>query len=92
MRSRRVPLVKEEHKELDEEFDRFLENVKEAGTILRDLRKENGWSLSDLAQEVAVDKSHLAAFERGQQPIPEGLAKRFAEIFDVPERLFLVGA
>ncbi len=89
MRSRRVPLVKEEPKVLHEEFGLFLDGVEEAGGALRSLRKEHGWSLSDLADEVGVDKKQLAEIEKGGQPIPYRLARRFSEIFHQPLRNFL---
>lgn len=89
MRSRHVPLVKEEPEALHEELDLFLDHIEEAGAVLQTLRKKNGWSLGDLAREAGVAKSHLAAFESGEQQIPERLAKRFSEIFDAPAHLFL---
>ncbi|MCC5832336.1 MAG: helix-turn-helix transcriptional regulator [Chlamydiales bacterium] len=89
LRSRHVPLVKEETEALGEEFKRFLDDVEEVGSVLRALRKKKGWSLTDLAHKAGLEKSHLEAFEKGEQPIPERLAKRFAKIFNVSIRLFL---
>lgn len=35
------------------------------GTKLRQLRKKNGWSLSELAGQIGSSKSHLSALETG---------------------------
>lgn len=87
-RSRHVPLVTEEAKVLDEELEQFIAHNQEAGTVLRGLRQKNKWSLSDLAREVGVDKKHLVEMEQGLQPIPEHLAKRFAELFHISVHVF----
>ena len=89
MRSRHVPLVKEEPKVLDEELDLFLDDVEEAGHVLRTLREARGWSLSDLANQVDLDAALISAMESGSKPISERLAKHFSEIFHTHMREFL---
>jgi len=89
MRSRRVPLVKEEPKALVEELDLFLDDVEEAGHVLRTLREERGWSIRDLAKKVGIDADQLSAMESGHKPISERLAKHFSEIFHTHMREFL---
>ncbi len=89
MRSRHIPRDVEEPKILDEELDVFLDNVEEAGHVLRTLRETRGWSLSDLGKRVGLGVDDISAMENGSQPIPQQFAKRFSEIFHTHIHNFL---
>ena len=89
MRSRHVPLVLDEPKALNEEFENFFEGVHTVGEILRHFREEKGWSLVELGEIMELDPSQIGLMERGENLISERLAKRFAEIFHTSPYYFL---
>jgi transcriptional regulator with XRE-family HTH domain len=52
---------------------------------LRTIRKERGWSLTQLTVKTGIDGSSLSKIERGIWPCGPGWRKRLAEAFELPE-------
>jgi transcriptional regulator with XRE-family HTH domain len=60
------------------------------GTLLRQLRKEQGWSLNVLAEKAGTQKGYLSGIENGKvNPPSPKLLKRFAKLFDQDEKALL---
>jgi transcriptional regulator with XRE-family HTH domain len=60
------------------------------GTLLRQLRKEQGWSLNVLAEKAGTQKGYLSGIENGKvNPPSPKLLKRFARLFDRDEKALL---
>ncbi len=89
MRSRHVPLLLEEPKALDEGLVFFLDDVMEAGHILHEERERKGWSKEYLGNIVGLSAEQIASMENGDQPIPQGYAMLFSEIFGLSHHNFL---
>ncbi|MRG98482.1 helix-turn-helix domain-containing protein [Polyangium spumosum] len=54
------------------------------GARLRELRKERGLSLQDLAEASAISKGHLSSIEQGLAAITIETVERIARALDVP--------
>lgn len=46
--------------------------VREAAALVRDLRKQHGWSQADLAARAMVSRSFVANVEAGKQTVEAG--------------------
>lgn len=53
------------------------------GNRLRELRKEKGLTLRDLAEKVNMSFSNIATLERGDSQLREDTARLFADFFNV---------
>jgi transcriptional regulator with XRE-family HTH domain len=53
------------------------------GVSLRQARVEFGWSVERLADEAGLSEAQLAAFERGDEPVPYLLLASLADLLDV---------
>ena len=61
------------------------------GTIIRNIREQNGWSLEQMAEKLETTKQALSYYERGKRTPKITVAAKFAEKLDVPLK-FLVGS
>jgi DNA-binding XRE family transcriptional regulator len=89
LKSRHVPLHLNEPKAVGEEFNDFLLEIEEAGTLLNAFRESKGFSEEELGQHVGIDTETIILMESGEQPIPFILAKKFGKIFEADYHLFL---
>ena len=64
--------------------------MKNIAKIITDLRKQKGWSQTDLANESKVSREIIGKYERGEAVPSVEFAKRIADAFDVSLD-FLVG-
>lgn len=64
--------------------------MKNIAKIITDLRKEKGWSQTDLAKESNVSREIIGKYERGEAVPSIEFAKRIADAFGVSLD-FLVG-
>lgn len=51
--------------------------------IMTNLRKENGWSQTDLAKQSGDSREMISKYERGIPFLSVGAAKKIADAFDV---------
>lgn len=62
--------------------------MKVDGQILRALRETRGVSISRVAREVRIDRSHLSRVESGERDIGEATLNKIAEFLAVPVSVF----
>lgn len=55
----------------------------ETGTIITSLRKEKGWSQTDLATKSGVSREMIGKYERGEAVPSIEAAKKIADAFEV---------
>lgn len=58
--------------------------MKANGALLRSSRLEGGYSLSELARELEIDKGQLSKAERGLEGLSLKRLKKLSVKFDVP--------
>jgi transcriptional regulator with XRE-family HTH domain len=54
---------------------------REAGAEVRRLRRDRGWSLAELKEQVHYSKGYLSKIENGQQRITPKMARNFDKVF-----------
>lgn len=54
------------------------------GQRLTELRKELGWTQTQLAETLGISQQLIAAYEAGTRKIPASLLPTFAKLFAVP--------
>ncbi|MBV9011062.1 MAG: PD40 domain-containing protein [Pseudonocardiales bacterium] len=54
---------------------------REAGAEVRRLRRDRGWSLAELKEQVHYSKGYLSKIENGQQRITPEMARNFDKVF-----------
>jgi ribosome-binding protein aMBF1 (putative translation factor) len=88
-RTRHIPLNVAESQAFNEQYQDFIEETHEAGSLLRALRESRGWSQRDLSDRVGLDDQYIALLEEGERPITTSFAKMFADVFDTDYRTLL---
>lgn len=56
---------------------------------MRELRKERGWTLQQLADRTGLSIPHLSDLERGKKQITTGSLERIAQALEVPAYLLI---
>jgi Predicted transcriptional regulators len=59
------------------------------GMTLRGFRVRDDMTQEELAERLGVKQARVSALESGTRPISLAMAKRLAEIFEVPYKVFL---
>ena len=62
----------------------------EIGKIIRELRKENGWTQKQLAEMLNVDNTTISSWELGKNDVPSAIIVQLAKLFDTTSD-FLLG-
>lgn len=63
--------------------------TEETLTELRRIRRERGIPQETLARQARIGQTSLSLYERGEQPVPEKVAKRLAKILRInPSEIF----
>lgn len=57
---------------------------------IRELRKERGWTIEQLAERANVSKGHISKLERGGTELKQRQIEQFAQIFGVHPGAILV--
>ena len=57
---------------------------KRLGLLVAELRKELGWTQTQLAETLGISQQLIAAYEAGARKIPASLLPRLARLFAVP--------
>lgn len=83
------PLQLDESTAINEQMNTLREEQISIGKELQKMREKKGWSKEELGSKVGIDGEQVALFEKGEQPVPEVLAKDFGEIFENDFHIFL---
>lgn len=67
-----------------------MQSLETIGQLIRRLRTERDLPLRKIAAELDVDASTLSKIERGNRYPSEDLVRRFAEMYELPERDLLI--
>ncbi|EPG75260.1 DNA-binding helix-turn-helix protein [Leptospira fainei serovar Hurstbridge str. BUT 6] len=60
------------------------------GIVVRFLRKIHGYSRKDLAEKLGgVEIEYVTSIEKGKLTIGKNLARKLAEIFEIPVEIFV---
>lgn len=54
-----------------------------AASMLRDIRREQGYSLRSAAAEIGIAPSQLSRMERGQRPVADAVAAKLTDYYQV---------
>ena len=65
--------------------------MKNIATVITALRKEKGWSQTDLARESSISREDVGKYERGEAAPSIDFAKRIADALGVTLDYHLVG-
>jgi y4mF family transcriptional regulator len=66
-----------------------IKTVDTLGELVRDQRKQRGWSQSDLAVKVGVSRLWVGQFENGKETVELGLVLRTLRVLDLHLEAFL---
>ncbi len=71
-------------------FYRRMKKHMTPGKYLRVYRERAGWSQSELGDRIGnLQRQHVSRLERGERGISKEMAKRLAELFNVPIDRFI---
>lgn len=59
------------------------------GNVLKELRKQRGYSQEALSKSMGISQSSVASYENGSRTPSVGMMKKAAEFFSVPMSTFL---
>ena len=67
-------------------------DMKQSGTRIRFLRKQNGYTQEELARLLSIDRSFLSGIESGKKGCSVDLFIQFAEFFHISLDELILGA
>ena len=65
------------------------ENMKEIGERIKNLREENGYSQTQVANYLGIDQSNLSKIERGERKFKLDLLKKLCSLYDCSQDYIL---
>lgn len=89
LRTRHIPLSREEPQVVQEELHEFLYDAKQTGGLLQTLREGKNWTHRELGERVGLDEHYIILMEKGERPISPSFAKLFGDVFDTDYRSLL---